>query len=492
MYLPPWMKKFKEPRTEIKHIKGGYYKYQVSYKYNPLKKRTDKITGVLLGKITEEDGFIPSDKNTLRQETQTTAVDIKGYGLYYLFFDLIREEFEKLCAFFSKSECELLFAFAMFRWAYNTPIKRAPYYYLHDFCSEEFTDKKTTDKNVSNLLKTIGENRAKTVAWMKTLLEGQQRSDKEEFVMMDSTHVISKSDLLTVNARGYNADFDYDEQIRLMYLFSAENRHPVYYRLINGNITDVKSMSLCLAEMQVQNVIFISDKGFYSKDNVKVMKDMGLQYIIPLRRDNSLINYQPLLKKSFKLGLSYFLYQKRVIWYYVYRKEGFNLMTFLDESLRSKEESDYIDRMDRLPEKYTQEKFEKRLSSFGTLTFSFDIRTEKTPQEIYQAYKQRNEIEIVFDAYKNFLGADVMYMQNRYVLEGWLMANFIAMIAYHKLFARMRLVKKLDKHSPKDIIEQSKSIYMLKMNGEWNISETTKKTHDLFKLLGIDYLSQRS
>lgn len=492
MYLPPWAQKFKEPKTEIKRIKGGYYKYQVSYRYNPLKKRTDKITGVLLGKITQEEGFIPSDKNALRQERQTTAVDIKGYGLYRLFSSLIREEFEKLGTFFSKQQCELLFAFAMFRWAYNTPIKRAPYYYLHDFCSEEFTDKTTTDKNVSNLLKTIGENRTKTVAWMKTLLEGQYKSGKEEFVMMDSTHVISKSDLLTVNARGYNADFDYDEQIRLMYLFSAESQHPVYYRLINGNITDVKSMSLCLEEMQVQNVIFISDKGFYSKDNVKAMKDMGLQYIIPMRRDNCLINYKPLLKRSFKSGLSYFLYQKRVIWYYGYRKGGFNLLTFLDEGLRSKEESDYIDRMARLPEKYTREKFEKRLSGFGTLTFTFDIRTEKTPQEIYQAYKQRNEIEIVFDAYKNFLGADVMYMQNRYVIEGWLMANFIAMIAYHKLFARMRSFKKLDKYSPKDIIEQSKSIYMLKMNGTWNISEMTKKTLDLFKLLDIDYLSQRS
>lgn len=50
MALPKWVQKFKEPKTEIKYIKGGYYKYKVTYKYNPQKKRTDKITGVLLGK----------------------------------------------------------------------------------------------------------------------------------------------------------------------------------------------------------------------------------------------------------------------------------------------------------------------------------------------------------------------------------------------------------------------------------------------------------
>ena len=42
-----------------------------------------------------------------------------------------------------------------------------------------------------------------------------------------------------------------------MYLFSARMKQPVYYRLINGNITDVKSMSLCIKEMEIRgNVIY--------------------------------------------------------------------------------------------------------------------------------------------------------------------------------------------------------------------------------------------
>ena len=83
------------------------------------------------------------------------------------------------------------------------------------------------------------------------------------------------------------------------------------------------------------------------------------------------------------------------------------------------------------PEKYTREGFEKKLHAFGTLTFT--TNTDVGPQELYEKYKQRNEIEMMFDSYKNFLKADRMYMQNRIVLEGWLMANFIVMIAYYKL-----------------------------------------------------------
>jgi len=43
MYLPDWTLPFKEPRTEIRCIKGIYYKYEVRYQYNKDKKRTDKI-----------------------------------------------------------------------------------------------------------------------------------------------------------------------------------------------------------------------------------------------------------------------------------------------------------------------------------------------------------------------------------------------------------------------------------------------------------------
>lgn len=98
------------------------------------------------------------------------------------------------------------------------------------------------------------------------------------------------------------------------------------------------------------------------------------------------------------------------------------------------------------------------------------------------------EIEVMFDSYKNFLDADKTYMQDRHVMEGWLMANFIAMIAYYKLFARLKDTCLLNKYSPKDIIELSKSIYQMKIREEWHRSEITLKTITLFKKIAINYL----
>jgi hypothetical protein len=60
MSLPSWILPFKELRSTINCIKGIYYKYAVTYHYDPDRKRTLPKSGLLLGKITEQDGFVPS------------------------------------------------------------------------------------------------------------------------------------------------------------------------------------------------------------------------------------------------------------------------------------------------------------------------------------------------------------------------------------------------------------------------------------------------
>ena len=50
----------------------------------------------------------------------------------------------------------------------------------------------------------------------------------------------------------------------------------------------------------------------------------------------------------------------------------------------------------------------------------------------------------MFDSYINFLKADLLHMQNRYVPEGWLTAILMAMVVYHKLYTRLRDAKKTE------------------------------------------------
>jgi transposase len=494
MSLPDWVLPFKEPRTEIKRLKNRYYKYSVSYKYSPDRKRSIKITGPLLGRITEEDGFIPSSKNELRQKlTEMPTVDIKTYGIYALFENLLRAEIPELQKIFGKEKAEQLLSFALMRWAYQSPIKRVLNYQVHDFCSEKWCkDTLLSDKQITPLLRYFGENREMVAKYMRTLLpKGPAPADN--FVMMDSTHVMSASENLSANAAGYNPSFDFGKQIRLMYMFSSEFRKPVYYRMINGNITDITSMSLCIKELGAKNVVFIADKGFYSEANISLLEAQGLKYVIPLRRNNPAIDYTKLAETGFKKKMHYFVYQKRIIWYYPYEAGGRKFVTFMDERLRVNEEEDYLQRIATQPDSYSEEAYFEKLTSFGTLTLAFDVddleeKTPVAPERLYALYKQRNEIEIMFDSYKNFLKADVLFMQDRHVCEGWLFANFIAMIAYYKLYDRLRNAALLKKESPRDIIELAKAVHQIKMQGVWHRSEIPKRVQKLFQKIGIDSL----
>jgi transposase len=249
-------------------------------------------------------------------------------------------------------------------------------------------------------------------------------------------------------------------------------------------------MKKCVEEFGVQYVVFIADKGFYSKQNTDDLQANALYYIIPLYRNNKLIDFNPLQKANFKQEIKkYFIYQERIIWYYEYQNGGQKIITYLDERLRVEEEADYLLRTKTHPDKYNEADFYEKAHQFGTLSLVSHLPNAATPQALYEAYKQRNEIEIMFDAYKNFLKADKTYMQDRYVLEGWLMANFIAMIVYYRLFTLLKQAKLLSKYSPMDIVEMSKTIYKLNIGETWCISEITKKTIALFKKLKIDYLT---
>jgi transposase len=484
MSLPEWVLPFKEPRTEIKCINKHYYKYEVKYIYDKEKKRTIKKTTKLLGKISATKGFIPSSKNLLREEAnKQPKVDIKRFGVYNLFKDLLKDEISGLQSTFGKDIADQLLSFSMMRLAYQSPIKRVADYHSHDFASEDWCNSYVlSDKKISACLKYIGENREKVVDW---LIQQMPRSSAENFILMDSTHVMSASEYLELNAKGYNSSLNFEKQIRLMYMFSSQKKTPVYYRSINGNINDISSMSLCLKETGVENAILVADKGFYSENNVELLEKQGLQYIIPVKRNSPLVNYLPLETGDFQKKYEYFIYQDKIIWFFKYKKNGRDFITFFDEQLAVEEKRDYLQNIERYPEDFSKEKFYQKLHGFGTITITHNIKNENSPEQIYSVYKQRNQIEVMFNSYKNFLEADKTYMQNRMVLEGWLFANFLAMIAYCRLYNRLQSAGISSKYSPKDIIEICKSIHKIRMKGQWITAETTKKIDKLLAQIGL-------
>ena len=70
---PGWVAGFDRPRgTEIKQIRGHWYLYERSWRYDPAIRRSRKVSGRCLGKITPE-GLVPSVSRAERAERAAAA-----------------------------------------------------------------------------------------------------------------------------------------------------------------------------------------------------------------------------------------------------------------------------------------------------------------------------------------------------------------------------------------------------------------------------------
>jgi transposase len=73
---------------------------------------------------------------------------------------------------------------------------------------------------------------------------------------------------------GYNRDGENLPQINLGMLFGEISLLPIYYNLYPGSIKDVKTLSnlLKITEfLEMKEIKFVMDKGFFSKNNVDEM-----------------------------------------------------------------------------------------------------------------------------------------------------------------------------------------------------------------------------
>lgn len=474
---PEWALKHKKPGMELRLMKGRYYLYEVSSKWNKEKKRAQKITGKFLGRITENKGFTPSGERA-QPTMQIKEVSVKSSGLGPFVESVISDVLPALKKHFG-CEAESIFCASLMRLAHQSPLKNMDLHFKQDFLSEVFPGVSLSDKKMTTLLKNIGSDREKINAFFKEFFKAG------EHILMDMTAIHSKSKEMSLNLPGYNSSGNFDPQANLLLLFSQSQHEPVYYRLLPGNIRDVKSVKLSLREAGINDAVFIADKGFYSADNIVELEKSELQYVIPLKRNHTLIDYKPLQKKG-KRGLKHhFKFQDRYIFCSISKiNESKTLYTFLDDRLRLEEEQSYLNRIDvQKEDKLSIKEFHKAAHTFGTFTILTNL-SEKMPLEIYEFYKSRMEVETAFDAFKNTLQADRTYMQNDQSLEGWMFINYLSLLAYWRILKLLVSKELLSKISIKDLLIHLSYIKKIRINGEWHQAEITDKTKKLFAKLG--------
>jgi len=485
---PEWALKHKRPHTELRLIRGRYYLYEVSSKWNPEKGRAQKITGKFLGTITEEDGFIESKKQRLLKEVeqlknenknpQIKKLSVKEYGITKYIDSYLNDYKQLLMKHFPDNWAEII-CLTYGRLTETSALKNMFHHYEHSYLSVLYPKLDLSARSVGELLKNLGYDRERILAFIHEFRKAN------DCILFDGTDIKSHSKKLMLNQDSKCKDGTFDKALNQMYIFSVGLQVPIYYRTLPGKVTDVKSFKYSLQESRITDATIITDKGFYSDGNIRELDEEKLNYLMPLRRNSHLIDYSIMKSENKKLFEGYFEFEKRFIWYYsIPAEQGKKVFIFLDQELKTTEEKDYLNRISDQKENYSIEDFYEVQHKFGTI--SFLTNTNKSGREIYTDYKNRGAIEQMIDTLKNVLEADKTYMQNEQTLEGWSFINYLALHWYYKILNLLKEKEVNNKFSPHDFLIKLKEVRKVKINDKWYLAETTKKTLDLLTNLGIN------
>ena len=476
---PQWALKYKRKGTELRFINGHYYLYKITSKWDPKIKRSKKITLGILGKITKEEGFVESEKHKLKEQTFIPKnIYLKEFGLSSLITEDFSEYTELLKKHFPK-HWKFIIALAYSRFAFQSPLKNAQYHFSKSYLSELYQNVGLSSRSISQKLKEVGINRKEILNFF-----GEFKIENDN-ILFDGTDMLSNSKNMGYPQKSKTKKGTFDNIINLMFIFSTKSQTPLYYRILSGKTKDISSFKLCLKESEIDDAIVIADKGFYSESNIKKLDGEKLQYIVPLRRNSSLINYNSHKTNDLKNFNGYFLYEKKIIWYHKNIVNGKRIITYKNDNLRAEEINDYLRRCETLPEKYNKDTFYEKQYGFGTISFISNLENNFSEEDVYLSYKSRNQIESMIDVFKNIISADKSYMQDEDALEGWMFINYIAMHWYYKLILKLKENKLNSKFSPKDIILFLKDFKKIKINDKWINVEITKKNLDLFNKLNL-------
>lgn len=476
---PAWALKHKKKGTELRNIRGHYYLYEVTSKWDPALKRSKKITGRMLGKITKEDGFVESDKERLRKQSlKVENLKVKEFGISN-YIEKQLPLYTKLLKKHFPTHWKTLIGLVYGRLVYQAPLKNMSFHFHHSYLSELHDGVDLSAKTLSKTLNEIGYQREKITDFFKEF------NADNDCILIDGTDLCSDSKKIDLCEHSKSKNGVYRPLINTMFVYSVAQQLPLYYRLLPGKIKDVKAFSLCLKESGIHDATIIADKGFYSKKNIDELDKEKLQYIIPLRRDNALIDYAALNLNDKKSFDGYFEFEKRFIWYRIFelKKEKKKVVVFLDEELKTNEEKDYLLRITNEIENYSIEEFYEKQKSFGTIAMY--TNKHKTASEIYVDYKSRGAIEGMIDTMKNVLDADKSYMQNEQTLEGWMFVNYIALHWYYSIYKLLSQHDLNKKYSPTDFLQMLKEIRKVNIQNKWYNAEVIKRTTDMMEKIGL-------
>lgn len=372
-------------------------------------------------------------------------ISVKEYGASFLLNHTSTDIIESLQKLFP--QWKEIFAFAVMRLIHASPLKNVEFHHSTSYISETLRDAHVSPESLSNMLREIGIDRKSVTEFMKGFLKD------DRYLAVDLTHVLSMSEGIMSATPGHNSMEEYLPQVHVLFLFSLDHEMPAYFRILPGSINSVASLRTTMDETRKKNIVLVADTGFYSRPNTEALSDMGIHFIIPLKRNSRLIDYRITMDR-------HFMFQDHPIFYARHAAGRYTMFTFRNDFLKAEEEKDYLGRH----ENGSNAAFGRLRDRMGTISVMTDLKV--SGEIVYGMLKSRADVEQSYDTFKNTIHADRTYMRDDHQLQGWMFVNFIALMMHYRIYSMLKKMDLLSHHSPEDVIRHLERIYMLRIGDQ--------------------------
>lgn len=345
----------------------------------------------------------------------------------------------------------------------------------------------------------------------------------EDFVAYDVTSISSSSKGITINEYGHNRDGDNLEQINVGVLYSQNLDLPICYDIYNGSINDktfFKSMIKLKDAINIsKDIVYVMDKGFLSRDNLKYMNEENVKFLISTLPNEKIYRNKMLehssdiksLRNKINLTTSYGLVDDIVVdgvkyfnhIYYDIDKMGldekafFNKINSIEEELnknvnkeKTVSKSKYFNIVQDKSVIKSFSKNEKAMEEDFKLFGIYSLLTNKefTPEQALRIYKKRNMVEEHYDNMKNTLDFDSLNTHNDISMQGKFFIGFIAQILLDYIASKLEKIRdKKESISVEKVIKQLDQITLLRYNDTNRLYKPlTSKQKKILSGLGVD------
>ena len=491
MTPPDWAVKFRRPGTELRRVNDALYKlYECSSVYDKEKKRARKVTGKYLGSITEEGGFKESRKRIMEREIEELKSgkpaevreprvgEVKEYGLSEYILKEQKPCLDKLKEVFPEDWSRIV-SLAYCRLRFQSPMRRVAGDFADSFLSRKIGERGLSANALSGCLHDLGTRRDKITEFMRSYI------DPDDNIIFDGTDQLSASRCMDYPQLTKTKKGAFDTAVNIMWIFNCAKHLPVYYRLMPGSIKDVSAFKVCVEDSGMRRGVAIIDKGFQSAANIEKLDELGIKFIMSLKRSTKGLDYSIFASRTNEGADGAFLYHKRPIWWKRFEIDGHEVFLYLDESHRSDESEDYMRRVFNPDmEGYTMENYKAKALQFGTLALM--TTSGKDAEHVYLDYKTRGDVEQAIDAFKNIIEADHSYMQDEKSLEAWTFVCLLALQWYYNLSDRLKCAELSNKFAPMDMVRSLSRVRTVRVDKKWIPAEVMKKDRQLVEAAGLD------